>query len=120
MLRLITDGRISPEEAVRAYHGILRAKKIAPRLPLEKDLELTDQSMSYDGTANRRATVSVRENPLASKPPTSTAAVTDTSPAAPVANGEWPKQANGSPDFERMNSAHRSTYDKWRLTRKFG
>ena len=120
MLRLITDGRISPEEAVRAYHGILRAKKIAPRLPLEKDLELTDQSMSYDGTASRRATVSVRENPLASKPPTSTATTTDTPAAAPGANGEWPKQANGSPDFERMNSAHRSTYDKWRLTRKFG
>src|SRR2546422_6517932 len=52
MLRLITDGKISPEEAVRAYHGVLQAKKIQPRLPLEKDLQLTDQSMSYGGSGN--------------------------------------------------------------------
>src|SRR5882724_4226612 len=32
MLRLITTGKISPEEAVRAYHGVLQAKKIAPKL----------------------------------------------------------------------------------------
>src|SRR3954465_9327931 len=48
MLRMITEGKISPEEAVRAYHGVLQAKGIKPRLPLEKDLELTDQTMSYE------------------------------------------------------------------------
>ena len=53
MLRLITEGQISPEEAVRAYHGVLQGKKIRPRLPLEKDLELTDASMSYAGAAGR-------------------------------------------------------------------
>src|SRR5438034_3756629 len=53
MLRLITEGRISPEEAVRAYHGVLQGKNIKPRLPLEKDLELTDQAMSYDSAATR-------------------------------------------------------------------
>src|SRR5438132_11870457 len=52
MLRLITEGRISPEEAVRAYHSVLQAKNIKPKLPLEKDLELTDQTMSYDGSAH--------------------------------------------------------------------
>src|SRR5438552_6536759 len=64
MLRLITDGTISPEEAVRAYHGVLQAKNIKPRLPLEKDLELTDQAMSYDGSGARRAAVTFRGNPL--------------------------------------------------------
>jgi hypothetical protein len=34
MLRLITDGRISPEEAVRAYHGVLQSRKIQPKLPV--------------------------------------------------------------------------------------
>src|SRR5262249_54486822 len=58
MLRLITDARISPEEAVRAYHGVLQAKGIKPKLPLEKDLELTDQAMSYEASS-RRATVTV-------------------------------------------------------------
>jgi hypothetical protein len=45
MLRLITDGKVSPEEAVRAYHGALQSRKIKPKLALEKDLELTDQTL---------------------------------------------------------------------------
>jgi hypothetical protein len=45
MLRLITDGKIAAGEAVRAYHGALQAHNIKPKLPLEKDLELTDQTM---------------------------------------------------------------------------
>src|SRR5580704_874897 len=69
MLRLITDGKISPEEAVRAYHGVLQARKITPKLPLEKDLELTDQAMSYDGAAAKRATVAIRNNPLSGSAP---------------------------------------------------
>src|SRR5882724_150832 len=60
MLRLITDGRIDPEEAVRAYHAVLQARGIKPRLPLEKDLELTDQAMSYEGSSNARSTVTIR------------------------------------------------------------
>ena len=93
MLRLITEGKINPEEAVRAYHGILQAKKIKPKLPLEKDLELTDQAMSYDGSA-ARASVSVQNNPLAPRiksspaPPSPAAA---TSPAAQTrSNPGWP------------------------------
>src|SRR5438093_689098 len=62
MLRLITDGKISPEEAVRAYHAVLEAKKIKPRLPLEKDLEATDQAMSYEATRRRHAAVTLKEN----------------------------------------------------------
>lgn len=42
MLRLITDGVLSPQEAVRAYHGALERRKMKPRLPLEKDLEWTE------------------------------------------------------------------------------
>src|SRR4026207_792698 len=59
MLRLVTDGKLSPEEAVRAYHGVLQGKGIKPKVPLEKDLELTDQAMSYDGAGARRSTVTV-------------------------------------------------------------
>jgi hypothetical protein len=99
MLRLITDGRLSPEEAVRAYHGILQARKITPKLPLEQDLVLTDQSMSYDGAAATRANVTIQNNPLAKTPPTMT---------------------NGRPDFDKMNSEQRRAYDQHRLTQKFG
>src|SRR5215469_13068694 len=59
MLRFITEGKVTPEEAVRAYHGVLQAKNIKPRLPLEKDLELTDQAMSYEGSGGRRVSVTM-------------------------------------------------------------
>src|SRR6266566_1446685 len=65
MLRLITDGRVTPEEAVHAYHSVLQSKGIRPHRPLEKDLKLTDQAMSYDGSTTRRETVEVRNKPLA-------------------------------------------------------
>src|SRR5271157_2226456 len=65
MLRLITGGKISPEEAVRAYHGVLQAKGVQPHRSLEADLKITDQVMSYDGRAARRATAEIRNNPLA-------------------------------------------------------
>lgn len=116
MLRLITDGKVNPEEAVRAYHGVLQGKGIKPHRSLEDDLKLTDQAMSYDGSAVRRATVTAREQPSAAGRPTSrTARVNDQSPIA-----DWPKLEDGSPDFASMNSEHRRAYDACRLTRKFG
>ena len=107
MLRLITDGKISPEEAVRAYHGVLQSKGIKPTRALEEDLKTTDQAMSYDGSATRRATAEIRNNPLAktsSETPGQQTVVTD-----------WPKRADGRPDFDRMNSAQRLAYDMARL-----
>lgn len=149
MLRLITDGRINPEEAVRAYHGVLQACGIKPRLALEKDLELTDQSMSYDSTGTtgggggggggRRTAVPVAgakpQSPPAqpasaapAKPPASVAATTKPpgvpapapAPSAATASTPgWPVRADGSPDFQRMTSAQRNAYDRDRLHRRF-
>jgi hypothetical protein len=113
MLRLVTDGKLSPEEAVRAYHGVLQGKGIRPQRALDDDLKLTDQTMSYDGTAARRATVEIRNNPLSGAKPER--------PAAPAtAEPSWPKRADGQPDFERMTSTQRRAYDTARLGRIFG
>ena len=124
MLRLITDGRITPEEAVRAYHGVLEGKGIKPHRPLAEDLRLTDQAMSYDGNAARRAVVEVRNNPLAAKPSPAGAKLEQTLVPPPVAQKEealaWPRRTDGSPDFEKMNSTHRAAYDGWRLKRQYG
>jgi hypothetical protein len=107
MLRLITDGKITPEEAVRAYHGVLQGKGIKPHRSLEEDLKITDQAMSYDGSATKRAKVEVRNNPLAKMK-------METGKQGTAAT-DWPKHANGLPDFERMTSAHRLAYDRSRL-----
>lgn len=65
-LRLIVDGQISPEEAVKAYHGVLQRLQIKPQRRLEDDLQLQSGIMSYGGS-----TVSVlksgAEKPAAQK-----------------------------------------------------
>jgi hypothetical protein len=97
MLRLIVAGRISPEEAVRAYHGVLQGKGIKPHRSLEEDLKLTDQVMAYDRAASVHRDGDMR---LLTSAPT---------------NQDWPKQINGSPDFASMNSQQRLAYDRARL-----
>ncbi len=111
MLRLITDGKLSPDEAVRAYHGVLQGKGIKPHRALADDLRSTDQAMSYDGSAARRSTVTVSKHV---QPGAAGRAVTST------AASDWPRLADGSPDFASMNSTERLAFDRQRLARKFG
>lgn len=121
MLRLITDGKVSPEEAVRAYHGVLQGKGIKPQRSLEEDLQLTDQAMSYDGSATRRATVDVRNNPVAREKKTVTMDSSESRLTSAATSGRhWPQKADGSPDFDRMTSDQRSAYHEARLKRVFG
>src|SRR5262249_20463590 len=48
-LRLIADGEIAAEEAVRAYHGVLQQVGIQPHRSLEEDMRLQTNVMSYGG-----------------------------------------------------------------------
>ena len=48
-LRLIVDGVISPEEAVKAYHAVLQQLRIKPARSLAEDLTLQTAVMSYGG-----------------------------------------------------------------------
>jgi hypothetical protein len=50
-LRLIVDGVIEPVDAVKAYHAVLQKLGVRPHRPLEEDLKLQANSMSYGGTA---------------------------------------------------------------------
>jgi hypothetical protein len=130
MLRLIVTGRIGPEEAVRAYHGILDRLGLPAKRPLDQDLQLTDPAMSYGGGATRTS-VEVRNNPLAKPASTARAIPAPTPPAvepqvqdkpAPAAPGNpaWPVFPDGSPDFSRMTPAERRAFDVDRLRRRFG
>ncbi len=134
MLRLITGGKLSPEEAVRAYHGVLQARDIKPKLPLEKDLELTDQAMSYDAPASPRSVShpssppSQRTSRISTARPDIThhASRITSAPSSPQPSTlnpqshQWPVLANGAPNFEKMDTAQRRAYHLHRLTRKFG
>ncbi len=100
MLRLITDGKLSPEEAVRAYHGVLQGKKIRPHRSLEDDLKATGQAMSYSGEGRNASSKGTDRGRAATK-------------------AEWPTRVDGAPDFARMNSAERLAYDQLRLGRRY-
>lgn len=115
MLRLITDGRVAAEEAVHAYHGVLAQSGIRPRLPLEKDLELTEQAFRYGETDGRpRVTASPPVRQAQGPSPR-------VAPAAPTTTTTaWPTRPNGSPDFSKMSNVQRQACDQARLTRKFG
>ncbi len=47
MLRRIVDGQISPKEAVKAYHDVLRREGIRPLRPLQQDMQLTNTIKKY-------------------------------------------------------------------------
>ena len=52
MLRRIVEHEITPEEAVRAYHGVLQSTGITPLRPLAEDQQLTSGITSYGGSGS--------------------------------------------------------------------
>jgi hypothetical protein len=94
-LRLLADGEITAEEAVRAYHGVLQKLGIRPHRALEDDLQLQTNVMRYAGSGT-----------TISPPPAPTTSV------QPSANGE--------PDFRRMTPAQKVAYHKARWDRILG
>ncbi|MCS6849610.1 MAG: hypothetical protein NZ700_00395, partial [Gemmataceae bacterium] len=92
-LRLIADGEITAEEAVRAYHGVLQRLGIRPHRPLEQDMQLQTNIMNYAGNG-KVISVPARPNPAAR--------------TAPV------------PDFAKMTAAEKVAYHKARWDRILG
>jgi hypothetical protein len=119
-LRLIADGHLEPEEAVKAYHSVLQKLGIPARWPLEEDLVLSTGSMSYGGGTT---TVSVPKGADKFPPANSRGDQKSPSQAANSAASPTPTFAagtNGNPDFARMTPAERVAYHRQRLDRKFG
>jgi len=99
-LRRIVNQEVSPEEAVRAYHGVLQKLNIRPHRSLEDDLVLQTNVMSYGGGA----AVCVPGKPFGKPTATKPAA---TKPAA-------------APDFTKMTRAEKLAYNKAQRDRIFG
>lgn len=101
-LRHITDGVVTPVEAVKAYHGMLQQLGIPPHRSLQDDLVLQSAAMSYGGDGKTTVTVA--------------AAIEGKKPAAVASAGN----AAAPPDFSKMTSAERAAYDRERLRRRYG
>ncbi len=94
-LRLIADGDIAAEEAVKAYHSVLEKLGIRPYRTLEEDMQVTNQAVSYGGSGG---TVSVPAA-ISKKPST---------------NG-LPQTQSSEPDFSKMTPKEKIEYNrkKW-------
>jgi hypothetical protein len=90
---------------------VLQGKGIIPHRSLEQDSKLTDQAMSYDSSAARRATVTMPASTTDRQSP-------GAEPKESVA--PHPEQGIAVWDFARMTSAQRLAYDQQRLRQKFG
>jgi hypothetical protein len=94
-LRLIVEGQVGPVEAVRAYHAVLGRLGLRPNRPLEADLAVTDQSMSYSGAKNTVVVPSVPAPPPATATPVSSANGCGCKAAAPAPVPAAATQASG-------------------------
>lgn len=132
-LRLIVDGHIGPVDAVKAYHAVLGKLGVRPQRPLEDDLRISEQAMSYAGgpsvvvPAPEPPREQPRTLPLTKSHhacscqgsgascacPAPATRVTE-SIAVPHARGQAPP-SNGRPDFATMSPADRLNYHRHRL-----
>ena len=62
-LRLVVDGVVNPEEAVRGYHAVLERLKITPHRPLEDDQRVTETAMNYAGSTTKSPQSSTLDTP---------------------------------------------------------
>ncbi len=105
-LRWVADGEISPEEAVRAYHGVLGGLGLKPVRPLEDDMRLTEAALSYAGSSTA---FSIPRRP----PPAA-------QPAAVNGQPTYPTNPDGTPDFANMTPDQRLAYHRARLDKAIG
>jgi hypothetical protein len=111
-LRLIADGEIAAEEAVRAYHGVLQHLGIKPHRSLEEDLRLQTNVMNYGG------------NGVAVSLPAPAAAGCSckkgAKPSGAACACGTASNGNGAVDFSKMTAAQKIAYHKARWDRILG
>ncbi len=137
LLRHIADGNVSPEEAVRAYHGVLQQLKIRPQRSLEEDLTLQTPAMSYAAGAKGKASAVGERRPSLPLPlgegrgegSVATGAAQSThacgcgghDPNACDCHDAKPAASEAAtPDFKKMTAAEKLAYNKARRDRIFG
>ncbi|MBI3836435.1 MAG: hypothetical protein HY288_00695 [Planctomycetia bacterium] len=127
-LRRIVNREVGPEEAVRAYHGVLEQLKIKPQRTLEDDMQLQSGVMSYGGSSTVSIPAGVpRGQPKPAVSRAGSGTTHDCGCGGPDPNQchchDKPaaaKPADDQPDFARMSGAEKLAYNKAKRDRIFG
>lgn len=118
-LRLIVDGAISPEDAVRAYHGVLQRLHLRPQRRLEDDLQLMTGVMSYGGSSTVSVPVDVKKL-SASAAPVAKDSHADCGCGGPKTACACEHPVTQSTDFTHMSTAEKLAYNQAKRDRVFG
>ena len=127
-LRRIVDGDVSPEEAVRAYHGVLERLRIKPHRSLADDMQLQSGVMSYGGTSSASVPAGM---PTSSAAPAakkhgcgcggdSAHACKCQDKTSKANSSKTTVTADATPDFAGMSPAEKLAYNQARRDRIFG
>jgi hypothetical protein len=117
-LRLIADGDITPEEAVKAYHGVLQGLNIKPERSLEEDTQLTTGVMSYGGNQSR---TTITTGSSASNGSTATTELKPKPCNTQVERKLCRKnEPESEPDFDKMTALEKIEYNQRVRDRIFG
>jgi hypothetical protein len=100
-LRHIVEGLVSPQEAVRAYHGVLQELDISPHRSLDEDLTLQTPELAYAAGTTGSSSASQPHKTVVTPPVTGHT-------ADPVV------------DFKSMTSEQRLAYHLDRMNRVLG
>jgi hypothetical protein len=123
-LKLIADDMISPEEGVRAYHGVLQKLGVRPQRSLAEDLELRTNAMSYAGRGG-----SARTQALISLPPSDGTGkdLATTEPHNACGCGgqvetacHCVEQKDAKPEFAKMTTAEKLAYNQAKRDKIWG
>jgi hypothetical protein len=106
-LRLIADGEIGPEEAVKAYHGVLQALGVRPHRSLADDMVLQSNVMNYGGNGT-----------IISAPPAP--AREKTGCTCKCEKAAVAESSDGAMDFAKMTPAQKIAYHKAKWDRVLG
>ncbi len=115
LLRLIADGEVGPEEAVRAYHGVLQRLGVKPQRSLEDDMKLQTNVMSYGGNGK---VISIP--PAAAKEKVHADCGCGCNSGKCNGKAATNGHANGGVDFTKMTTAQKMAYHKARWDRILG
>ncbi len=129
-LRRIVEGEVTPEEAVRAYHGVLERLKITPHRSLGDDMQLQSGIMSYGGSSSASVPAGMPPSETTQSARGSTGqqakhacACGGPDPSKCDCRDKRPTDgtaAEGQPDFSRMTTAEKLAYNQAKRDRIFG
>jgi hypothetical protein len=124
-LRLLADGQISAEEAVKAYHGDLQKLNIKPQRSIGDDMKITTGVMNYSGsgtTISFPQSASQKEDDHDCSCKGGAKACPCDAPVAEVKTSTPPAKVEKTTtvDFSKMTAAEKMAYHQQRWTRILG